>query len=388
MRHVVLLANLLFAFTLALTTYTNSSYVAAGIGTKAVGFVYMISAILTIYILSRACPTLARFGNRKYFLLYAAVHALSLLVLALPLDAFSHAFGLMTYIISASALFFSFDIFFEHTAEIQGRGKARGLYLALSNCGWVLGPLVTATIIHYFGQRGIYAIALFIFIFLVFILEIGLKKYRDPGYTSHKSRMVLGEVWKAPTLRVVVLANFILQIFYAWMVVYVPIYLTKNLGLSWEEIGFIFSVMLTSFVILDYPLGRFADWIGSEKELAAIGFLIMAVSVFGFFFMTTVSVALIAGLMFLSRIGAATVETMTEIHFFKIVSAENPMYVSLFRDLNPVANIVTPVIALTSFALFSFQQSFAVIGTIILLGFCASFFMEVNRKWWSRAHQE
>ena len=386
MRHVVFLANLLFSFSLAITAYINSSYIASGVGTRAVGMVYMASAILTIYVLSRACPTLGKVGNRRYFLLYAGIHALSLFILALPVGAYGHALALMTYIVSASALYFSFDIFFEHTTETRGRGKSRGLYLALSNCGWVIAPLCTATILDRYGYGGIYAIALFVFLFLVYILQTGLRKYQDPKYTPHKTRMLLGEVWKAPTLRTVVLANFILQIFYAWMVVYVPIYLSQNLGLSWDIIGFIFAIMLTSFVILDYPLGRLADWIGSEKELAAIGFIIMAMSLFGFALIPHPTIAAVGVLMLLSRIGAATVETMTEIHFFKIVSIENPMYVSLFRDLNPLANVITPVIALTAFSLLTFRHSFAAFGCILIIGFVATFFMEQKRAWWVREH--
>ncbi len=386
MQHIVFLASFLFSLTLAITTFTNSSFIEAGIGTKGVGILYIVSSIISIFFLSKGTRLLAKLGNRKYFLLIATVHMLSLLSLVLPLHTIAHAIGLSLYLISGYGLIFSFDIFFEHTALIRGRGKTRGLYLALCSIGWVIGPLASAKIISYLGFVGIYALALTLFSLLVVLLEFGLKEYRDPAYTSHRSHIMLHHLWRVPTLHAVVFANFILQFFYAWMVVYMPIYLNQHLGIPWSKIGIIFSIMLTAFVMLDYPLGRLADKIGSEKELTAIGFVIMALTVFGFAFLPVLTIPLIGVLLFFSRVGAATVETMTEIHFFKIIDGENPMFLSIFRDIRPVAYILTPIIATISLALLPFKTSFAVLGFVLLIGFCVALTMEKKRAWWQRSH--
>ncbi len=388
MQHVVFIANILFSFSLAITTFTNSSYIEKSIDTKGVGIIYVVSALLSIVLLSRGARDLARYGNRRYFLGIGAVHALSLLALALPFSILIHAAGLIAYLISGYALIFSFDIFFEHTALVRGRGRTRGLYLALGSCGWVIGPLITARIIDTLGYGGIYALALVIFALIAVIMAIGLKRYQDPKYTSHRAHMMLAHLWKVPTLRTVILANFILQFFYAWMVVYTPIYLHEYIGLSWDTIGIIFAVMLTTFVVLDYPLGRIADRLGSEKELSAIGFLIMACSVFGFVFLSSTTAITFGILLFVSRIGAATVEAMTEIHFFKIIDGANPMYLSIFRDLRPLAYVTAPIVAIIAFAFLPFKLTFAVLGIILLIGFFAAFKMERKSDWWVREHRD
>jgi predicted MFS family arabinose efflux permease len=130
-----------------------------------------------------------------------------------------------------------------------------------------------------------------------------------------------------------------------------------------------------------------ADRIGSEKELAAIGFLIMAGTLFGFAYLPNMSIPIVALLLFFSRVGAATTEAMTEIHFFKIVDSENPMYVSLFRDLGPLSNVVTPIIAVLALSLLPFKLCFAVFGVILVFGFFVTFFMEKKQEWWIRAHK-
>jgi MFS family permease len=145
--------------------------------------------------------------------------------------------------------------------------------------------------------------------------------------------------------------------------------------------------MLTAFVILDYPLGRLADKIGSEKELTAIGFLIMAGTVFCFAFLPVLTIPLIGVLLFLSRVGAATVEAMTEIHFFKIIDGENPMYLTVLRDLRPLAYVITPIVATVSMYFLPFKTSFVVLGCILLIGFTISFKMEKKSIWWQRSHK-
>ncbi len=387
MRHVVFLANLLFSFSLAITTYVNSSFIAEAVGTGAVGVVYIISALITIFMLARASKVVREMGNRKYFFFSAAIHVLSLLLLALPLGGFARIIGFVVYLISGTTLSVSFDIFFEHTAEKKNRGRTRGLYLALSNLGWVIGPLVTATLIDFFGYKGVYTISLCIVILFTVLLRLELYNYKDPAYTPHAARLSIHKAWNIPGIRMVVLSNFMLQIFYMWMIVYVPIYLTQNLGLTWDSIGLIFSVMLTAFVILDYPLGRLADKLGSEKELAAIGFLIMAASVFGFAFLPTITVGMVAFLMIISRIGAAMVETMTEVHFFKITTDSSPLLITLFRDLRPIATVVTPIVALSGFAFLGFRYSFAIFGMLMIAGFFFALGLERHRKWWKRDHK-
>ena len=166
-----------------------------------------------------------------------------------------------------------------------------------------------------------------------------------------------------------------------------PIYLNQHLGIPWSKIGIIFSIMLTAFVILDYPLGRLADKIGSEKELTAIGFVIMSLTVFGFAFLPALTIPLIGVLLFFSRVGAATVETMTEIHFFKIIDGENPMFLSIFRDIRPVAYVVTPIVATIAMTFLSFKTSFVVLGIFLLIGFCTALTMEKKRTWWQRSHR-
>lgn len=386
-RSVIFIANLLFSFSLAITAYTNSSFIETAIDERAVGVLYAVSAIGTIYILSRAVRTLGRMGNRMFFLSYGALHAISLMLLVAPTGPFLQTLAFIGYLLSGNALIYSFDIFFGHVAPSKGKGQSRGIFLLLGNVGWVFAPLLMAAIIDRFGYAGTYGLALIVFAIIVIMLEIGLRRYKEPLHTSHTVLVPLRQALRKKTLRPVIGANFILQFFYAWMVVYTPIYLSVHLGYSWDTIGILFSLMLTAFVILDYPLGRLADKIGSEKGLTAIGFLIMIGSVLALALTPKPTIEVMGLILFFSRVGAATVEAMTEIHFFKLTSDKDPRLLSVFRDLRPLAYIVAPLAGSLLLTFFPFITIFAALVGVLGIGFFVTFGMEKTHGWWTRAHE-
>lgn len=388
MRQVVLLANLLFSFAGAVTIYVNSSFMGNSVSIETVGVLYAVSAILSMIALGKAGKTLARIGNHNFFFIHAAMHTVSLFLIIEPLPLPVHILAFVGYLFSVNMLLFSLNIFFEHLFSKKKRGKFRGTFLLLGNAGVLVGPMFAAWAIDKTGYIGMYTLSLVIFLIVALAMWFFLKKYTDAKYDFGKIQSALVHTLQERTLRNVIAANFILQFFYAWMIVYTPIYLATHLGFSWDSIAIIFTIMLVPFVALDYPLGKMADWLGSEKELTAIGFLIMAGSVFSLTIITHPSVLLIGALLFLSRVGAATVEAMTEIHFFKVARDSDPSLLALFSDLRPLAYVIAPLIGALAISLLPFKMIFAVLALILMVGFVVSFFLEKNTVWWTRAHKE
>ncbi len=387
MRSIVYLANFLFSFAGAVTLYTNSSFIERTLGANMVSILYAVSAVISIIVLARAGATLKRIGNRSYFFGAGAVYALSLFLLVLSANDTVRIIALGAYLIATNAIIFSLNIFFRHLEPKTGRGNARGFFLLLGNTGIMLGPLLAARAIDAAGYTGMYALGLGLFAIVALVVYASFDAYKDPVYNFGHFETAVRHTLRTRTLRNVISANFILQFFYAWMTVYTPIYLFEYLHFSWDTIGIIFSVMLATFIILDYPLGRLADYLGSEKELAAFGFLLMAASVFSLALLNAPTALTVGALLFLSRIGAATVEAMTEIHFFKVVKDADPGLLSLFCDLRPLSYIAAPIIGAFALALLPFQMTFAVLGIILVTGFVVAFYLEKDTRLWARAHE-
>lgn len=201
-------------------------------------------------------------------------------------------------------------------------------------------------------------------IFLTF-----LGNFIDPKYKKISVKKTATFFVKNKNVSKIYLINLILKFFFAWMVIYTPIYLHHTLGLGWSQIGIIFTIMLLPFVILSYPLGRLSDTMG-EKQMLMWGFLIAALATLSIPFISTPTVWMFALTLFCTRVGAATIEVMSESYFFKSVSEENADAISFFRNTGPVSFIIAPLLAVpVLYYVPSFKYIFFVLGAIMLGGY-------------------
>ena len=178
----------------------------------------------------------------------------------------------------------------------------------------------------------------------------------------------LRQSFRNKDMRAVLIANYILRFFFAWMVIYTPIYLYSHIGFEWSTIGIIFFVMILPYIIFEIPLGRIADKLTGEKELMIAGFVTSAVFTAGLAMTSSVNPAWWAFLLFGTRIGASFVEVMTETHFFKLVNEEDTNTISLYRNMRPLAYITAPLVASLFLPFIEFRYIFLVLAFITLLG--------------------
>jgi len=151
------------------------------------------------------------------------------------------------------------------------------------------------------------------------------------------------------------------------MVVYTPIYLYKHIGLGWDQIGVIFTIMLAPFIIFGLPIGILIDKYHVKKRtLLYVGIIIMSFSTFLISYITTKNIALWSLVMFMTRMGASITETTSEIYFFTHIGEEDTYLLSVFRDMTPVAYIIAPVISTLIFIILPLKFLFAILGIIIL----------------------
>src|SRR5690606_23149335 len=123
------------------------------------------------------------------------------------------------------------------------------------------------------------------------------------------------ELKNYPDILRIVRVDFVLRFFYAWMVIYTPLYLHNYIGLEWSSIGVIFTIMLIPFALFELPLGTLADRVYGEKEILIAGLAIMSISTISLFFITSSAFVVWSVALFLTRVGASAVEIMSETYF-------------------------------------------------------------------------
>ena len=165
---------------------------------------------------------------------------------------------------------------------------------------------------------------------------------------------------------------FFLNFFYCVMVLYTPIYLHQYLGFSWTEIGVMFTVMLLPFVALEFPAGSLADRYWGEQEILVVGLLIMAVSTGAIFFIQSSHFIVWTVILAMTRIGAALVEAMQDVYFFKNVRKQDMDLIDLFRDIRPAAWLCGSLFAVIVLEFFAIEYLYLFLAALLFFGLRAA----------------
>jgi MFS family permease len=371
--YLIYLLGFLFAFRDAVPTYVNSTFLTSFSSENYVGLIYSFASIISIICFLIIPSILKKYGNRNTALFIASIDLFALSGLISIKDP---TLLIMFFIISNIAvvlLAFINDVFLESYSSDNSTGQTRGFYLTSVNFAWMLSPLISAFFLKNNNYWIIFAIASLPIFPYLFIISRRLKGFVDPNYPEPSLLVTISEIWKKVNLRRIFVVNFLIQFFYAWMVIYSPIYLHDHLGLDWTSIGIIFFVMLIPFVILDYPLGKLADRKMGEKELLITGLIIMIISTISISFFQDSSIILWAIILFATRLGAATVEVMSETYFFKQIDGTGANIISSFRTMRPLSYITAPVIASVFLYLFDIKYIFLTLGLILVIGLKQAF---------------
>jgi len=363
--------SFIFSLHIALSAYINSTFLSNIISEKYVGLLYTVASLITLILLSRSANILKYFGNRRLTLTFLAFNMLALVGLITSKNPYVIGASFVTFTATNTLVLFCIDIFIEHFCDPSKIGKTRGLYLTVTNIAWMLSPLAAALLItKEGGYKAIYILAFLMVIAMTVGLLFYVKTFKDKTYKRNPFLETFKYLKTNKHMFAIVAINFLLQFFYAWMVVYTPIYFYDHLGFGWGQIGIMFTVMLAPFVILGLPVGVLIDkYHISRRKLLRIGFIIMIASTITISFITSTNIVLWAVILFMTRIGASIIETTGEVYFFSHVTDADAYLLGIYRDMNPVAYIIGPIVATMVFFVLPFKYLFLVLGIIMTLGF-------------------
>lgn len=348
--------------------YSNSSFLSLFADERTVGLIYMIGAATTILGVLFIPYVVRKLGNYTTTLWLIIIQMVLLYQLIRSNDPVIIGIAFVLQYAVTALIAINMDIFLEVYTEGHDVGKVRGLYNAVLNASWVIAPFIGTMLINGTeNYRNTYIAGFAILFPLMYLVFKNFPRFKDPHYTHLSPHQLIRHAEANRNWPILFSVNLLLQIFYAWMVVYSPIYLNKTIGFSWEQIGIIITVMLLPFPLIQYPLGRLADKKYGEKEIMIIGFCIMGGATILLSYITSHSVLVWAVALLLTRIGAASAEIMLETYFFKTVSPKDSPTLSLFRITRPLAYFFAPVIMGAGMLFAAEHVQFVFIGIITLL---------------------
>jgi MFS family permease len=358
------LAGFLFSFHVALTVYVNSSYLSTKIPEALVGTLYTASAVIAIIGLYAIPRLMNRFGSRAILGTLVGINIANIIAMIVSHNVAVISACFAIFFAFNTLIYLGFDILIESWSENAVQGTVRGSYLTANNIGYMFAPLIAGFIADRLGFGTLYGFAIALSL-PVLILLIGRLPSITNTHPSKSNILSLAHKFsRHKELRSVFLINFILQFFYAWMVIYTPLYLHEQAGLSWDRIGILFSIMLSAFVIFQYIAGKMADRFHCEKWMMAAGLFIMGVATLLVMRAPGMTFWTLALVLFITRVGASIVEVMTESYFFKRVHHDDTGAIGFFRNTYPFAYILAPLLASLILEFAPMWTLFAILGTL------------------------
>lgn len=369
---------LIFLFTLHFTpaTYIESTFLENLVGSNKVGFIFSIASIATIITIAIVRKVIRKVGNYQTFLNALIVEFIALSGLSLSLFVEYSTFWIIVFItafiagfVARSIAFFNLDIFIEHLSKDDEVGAIRGAFLTSLNFAFVIGPLLSSIVADTEKEIGkVFILGVLLLIPVIHITIKYFKNYKDSEYKDYKFLSTVFYIIRKPDLLRIFVCNFLLFLFYSWMIIYTPIYLREVIGFEIWEVARIIGLGLIPFLLLQFYLGRLADKKYGEKEILTIGLVITGLSTILMAFVSIKIFILWAAILFITRIGASMIESMVETYLFKKVTDKNLDIVSLYRAIRPLAYIVGPVLGSILLIFFDIKYLFLVLGLIMILG--------------------
>ncbi len=368
---LVYLASIIFTFQVLVTAYSSSAYMERFVTAETVGLLYSIGAAVAIMVTLTLPRLLRHLGNVMTTLLLITGVTFSLLLLGGAYTTSLTVLAFITYLALTPQIYLNIDIFLETLVgtDESNTGSKRGLILTLMSTAAFLSPLAMGLIVGSENhlERVYYTGAIVGLIFIALIIA-RFRHFLDPAYHTVRVRDMIRDAARNHDIRTVIGAQFLLQFFYTWAIIYIPLYLATEIGFTWPTISLIIAIGLLAFVLLEYPIGVLADRHWGEKEMMAVGFVLLTLTMASISFAAAYGVAVWMLLMFVSRIGASLVEVTTESYFFKKVDGTQSTLISLFRLTRPVANLLGALVGSISLHFLPFSLIFLVLAVVMAGG--------------------
>ncbi|MBU6388390.1 MFS transporter [Patescibacteria group bacterium] len=368
-RNILSIGNFFLAVSSTLVSYTLLSYLSSFVSETAIGFAIAAGGVAAGGAFLFLPRMVARYGAQRIALLLVFAEMIMLFAVAAAPSTMASALFVILALSLQPLILYELDLLLEATVTNEDTtGRVRTLFLTGGNLGSFVAPLLIGTLLaHVESYTYVFftaAAVLAPFIVLFAVRRLPERKILDSSHI----RDTLAHIARDRDLAAVTVGHLILYLFYIWAPLYTPLYLHVVLGIPWSTLGWMFAIMLLPYILIEYPAGWIADRELGDKELMLAGFLIAGSALAAIGLITPTSTPfVILVILVATRVGAALIESMTEGHFFRRVSEQDIVSVSVFRGVWPLANAIAPVIGSLILFFGGYQMFFVLTGGFIFI---------------------
>jgi MFS family permease len=250
-----------------------------------------------------------------------------------------------------------------------------------ANIGWVIGPLIAGIIAARQGVTGAFWFSAIVFglcgiLVLVF-------PFKEENHRPEKGNRIADPwknavaFWKDQRMRMVYLMDLGMQLWWAFIFIFLPLYIVRE-GLPLVWVGYFFFANTLPLVFLEGLSSKFIDRFGHRKLFMA-GFSILAASALACFFVD--DPVWVLSIMVASSGGAALLEPTIEGFFFhQVKKGEERRFYAPYSTSAQVGAMLGKLLGGIVILLFFFDAVFLMVGLMMLTACCVSFFAPRPRR--------
>lgn len=341
---VTYVLTILYALHYGIPLYATSSYLHQYFNSSWVSILYMLGSFAALLGSMYIARYMRKFHTYGFTVALVIAEIITVITFGITKIPFLVAAFFIIHFLLQTLLYVCLNVFIESFSKHAETGSIRGLFLTLLNIGILISPIIGGAILALSSFAMLYIVAALMLLPFLILVKIYLYHVSEPAYERVNMFQALRIAWRNKNIRAALIAEFVVQCFYAVMIIYSPIYLA-TLGISLTTyLGIILPFALIPLVVLPYELGYLADKKWGEKELMIGGLLILAVTVFLFVVVSSTNPTVWMLILLVSRIGAACVETMAFAYYFKKVGPEDASLTAVFTNTLAVATITVGAI--------------------------------------------
>lgn len=356
----------------ALTLYLGSSFLSQFIDVRLVGLVYIVTAALTIYVTFELSHFFNKYSNYKVTLFATCLEFVVLLLLSFSTSTVFSIFLFILQQILINTIFVSLTISLSEVSKRNESGSVRGVYFTILNLGVLAAAFFSGLVYSASGYQGIYTISALLLLPVIYITYTYVHSIEEPYYKDISFWKSLLGIYKNKDIYDIVMIQFLLESFFAVMVVYTTPYLHEVMGIPTNTIlQIIMPIALLPFVIFPYELGVLADKKYGEKEFLIAGLAIAGFSTLLIPFITDSHLIVWVFILLLTRVGASFIEAMASVYFHKKIHKDEAGIITLFTvGTRSLALIIVPAFVTILLSIFDFPRYsvFILVGCMLIFG--------------------
>jgi MFS family permease len=365
---VTYLLTILYALHYGIPLYATSSYLHQYFNSSWVSALYMLGSFAALIGSMSVARYMRKFHSYGFTAAVVVAEIITVIAFGITQNPFFIGLFFAAHFLLQTLLYICLNVFIESFSKHAETGSIRGLFLTLLNIGILVSPIIGGVILSLSSFTMLYTVSALMLIPFLILLKIYLYHIDEPAYERINMLQALRSAWGNRNIRAALIAEFVVQCFYAVMIIYSPLYLA-TLGIPLTTyLGVILPFALIPLVVLPYELGYLADKKWGEKELMIGGLLVLALTVFLCVVVKSPNPTVWMLIFLLSRIGAACVETMAFAYYFKKVGPEDASLTAVFTNTLSAATITVGALgaAIGPFLVERPQLMFVILGIGIL----------------------